>query len=160
MARVVRRGGYVMAQDFDSDQTVVDASDQSLARRAAEVLDAAVPNPWIGRQLFALFRRTGRIDVRVVSHAIALMGASGFALYRQLNQGTIARAVNDGHISPAEEAEWWAELEQAAAADTFCSRLTGPRRRTRAAQTKGACSNGFATAWRPATGPTRSRPRA
>ncbi len=121
MARVVRPGGFVMAQDFDSDQTVVDASDQSLARRVAEVLDAAVPNPWIGRQLFAMFRRTGLIDVCVVPHAIVLTGAGGFALYRQLNQGTIARAVKSGHIRPAEEAEWWADLGRAAEADTFCS---------------------------------------
>jgi hypothetical protein len=33
----------------------VDAPDPGLARRIAEVLDAAVPHPWIGRQLFGLF---------------------------------------------------------------------------------------------------------
>ena len=59
MARAARRGGCVLAQDFDSDLTVVDAADHSLARRIAEVLDAAVPNPWMGRQLFGLFRRVG-----------------------------------------------------------------------------------------------------
>ncbi|MBV9414414.1 MAG: methyltransferase domain-containing protein, partial [Solirubrobacterales bacterium] len=41
MARVVRPGGWVLAQDFDSDQTVVDAHDRSLTRRVAEVLDGA-----------------------------------------------------------------------------------------------------------------------
>jgi hypothetical protein len=45
MARAVRRGGCVLAQDFDSDLTVLDAADRSLARHIAEVLDAAVPNP-------------------------------------------------------------------------------------------------------------------
>ena len=52
MVRLARPGGWVIAFDFDSDQTVVDAPDPALVRRIAEVLDAAVPQPWIGRQLF------------------------------------------------------------------------------------------------------------
>jgi ubiquinone/menaquinone biosynthesis C-methylase UbiE len=121
MARVARPGGSVLAQDFDSDLTVVDAADPSLARHIAEVLDAAVPNPWIGRQLFGLFRRVGLIDVRVVAHTVVLTGASGFAMYQQLNQGTINRAVQNGHLSAHEEAAWWADLELTARAGTFCA---------------------------------------
>ena len=121
MARAVRRGGSVLAQDFDSDLTVVDAADQSLARHIAEVLDAAVPNPWIGRQLFALFRQVGLIHVRVVAHTVVLTGASGFAMYHQLNQGTISRAVQNGDLNAHQEAAWWADLEQAARAGTFCA---------------------------------------
>jgi ubiquinone/menaquinone biosynthesis C-methylase UbiE len=121
MARVVRRGGWVLAQDFDSDQTVVDAPDQSLIRRIAAVLDAAVPNQWIGRRLYALFRNSGLADVRVVAHAVVLTGASAFALYRQINHGTIARAVQSGHIAPAEETAWWADLQQAGETETFCA---------------------------------------
>ena len=59
MARVVQPGGSVLAFDFDSDLTVVDMPDRLLVRRIADVLDAAVPHPWIGRQLFGLFRRVG-----------------------------------------------------------------------------------------------------
>ena len=50
MVRLARPGGSVLAFDFDSDQTVVDAPDPALVRRIAEVLDAAVPQPWVGRQ--------------------------------------------------------------------------------------------------------------
>jgi ubiquinone/menaquinone biosynthesis C-methylase UbiE len=121
MVRVTRRGGSVLAQDFDSDLTVVDAPDHPLARHIAEVLDAAVPNPWIGRQLFGLFRRVGLIDVRVVAHTVVLTGASGFAMYQQLNQGTIARAVQNGTLSAHQEDAWWADLEQTARAGTFCA---------------------------------------
>jgi ubiquinone/menaquinone biosynthesis C-methylase UbiE len=121
IARVARPGGSVIAFDFDSDQPIVDASDQSLARRLAEVLDTAVPNPRIGRQMYASFRRVGLSDVRVVPHTVVLTGADGFATYRQLNQGTIARAVHEGQISPPEAKAWWGGLEQAADADTFCS---------------------------------------
>ena len=121
MARAVRPGGAVLAHDFDSDLTVVDAADPWVARGIAEVLDAAVPNPWIGRQLFGLFRRVGLLDVRVVAHPVVLTGSSGFALYRQVNQGTITRAVRAGHIGADQEATWWADLEQRAQADTFCA---------------------------------------
>jgi len=121
MARVVRTDGFVVAFDFDSDQTVVDAADHALARRLAEVLDAAVPNPWIGRQLHSLFHRVGLVDIRVVPRAIALTGAGGFAIYQQLNQGTIARAIEAGEITADEAAAWWTASEQAAHSETFLS---------------------------------------
>jgi hypothetical protein len=78
MARVVQPGRSVLAFDFDSDLTVVDVPDRLLVRRITDVLDAAVPHPWIGRQLFGLFRRIGLVDVRVVPHVVCLSGASGF----------------------------------------------------------------------------------
>src|SRR3954454_627080 len=90
MARVVRPGGSVLAFDFDSDQTVVDAPDPALTRRIAEILDAAVPYPWIGRQLFGLFRRVGLTDVRVVPHAICLTGSGGFGIYPRVKEGNNA----------------------------------------------------------------------
>lgn len=56
------------AFDLDSDQTVVDTPDPALARRIAELLDAVVSHPWIGRQPFGLFQRVGLRDVRVLPH--------------------------------------------------------------------------------------------
>jgi hypothetical protein len=100
---MVRRGGCVLAQDFDSDLTVIDAADQSLERHTDEVLDAAVPNPWIRRQRFGLFHRVGLTDVRVVPHTTALTGASGFEMYQQLDRGTITRAMTSGRIRPDQE---------------------------------------------------------
>jgi ubiquinone/menaquinone biosynthesis C-methylase UbiE len=125
MVRLTRPGGSVLVFDFDSDQTVVDAPDPVLVRRIAEVLDAAVPHPWIGRQLFRLFQRAGLRDVRVVPHAVCFSGAAGFAAYQRLNQGTIDRAVQVGQISAGEVAAWWAALEQAAAVGTFFSAVLG-----------------------------------
>ena len=119
MARVVRPGGNVVAFDFDSDQTVVDAPDSTLARRIAQVLDAAVPHPWVGRQLSRLFQNVGLVDVRVVPHVVVLTGAGGFAMYEQLGRGTIARAVDAGQITSDHAATWWEGLEQAAAEGTF-----------------------------------------
>jgi ubiquinone/menaquinone biosynthesis C-methylase UbiE len=125
MVRLTRRGGSVLAFDFDSDQTVVDAPDSVLARRIAEVLDAAVPHPWIGRQLFGLFQRAGLRDVRVVPHALCFSGAAGFAVYQRLNRGTTDRAVQASQVSASEVAAWWAGLERAAEADTFFSAVLG-----------------------------------
>lgn len=125
MVRVARPGGCVMAFAFDSDQTVVDAPDLALVRRIGEVLDAAVPHPWIGRQLFGLFQRAGLREVRVVPHALCFLGAAGFAAYQQLNRGTIDRAVQAGQVSAGEVSAWWASLEQAAEAETFFSAVLG-----------------------------------
>lgn len=125
MARVARPGGSVLAFDFDSDQTIVDAPDPAFARRIAEVLDAAVPHPWVGRQLFGLFKRAGLRDVRVIPHALCFSGAAGFAVYQRLNQGTLDRAVQAGQVAADEVAAWWAALTQAAQAETFFSAVLG-----------------------------------
>jgi ubiquinone/menaquinone biosynthesis C-methylase UbiE len=119
MVRLARPGGCVLAFDFDSDQTVVDAPDPALVRRIAEALHAAVPHPWIGRRLFGLFQRAGLRDVRVVPHALCLSGATGFAVYQQLNRGLIDQAEEAGQISASEVAAWWTSLEQPAEAGTF-----------------------------------------
>ena len=119
MARVTRAGGFVVAFDFDSDQTVIDAPDTTLTRRIAEILDAAVPHPWVGRQLLRLFRGAGLDDVRVHPQVLVFSGAAGFAVYQHLNEGTIARAMRDGHISGEDVRAWWDALEQAAKAEYF-----------------------------------------
>ena len=94
-------------------------------RRIADVLDAAVPHPWIGRQLFGLFRRAGLRDVRVVPHVICLSGAAGFAIYQQLNRGTIDRAMQAGQVTADEEAAWWAALRRAGEMEMFISAILG-----------------------------------
>ncbi len=125
MARLARPGGSVLAFDFGSDQTVVDAPDPALTRRIAEVLDAAVPHPWIGRQLFGLFRRVGLRDVRVVLHVICLPGAAGFAIYQQLDQGTIDRARQVGQVTAEEVAAWRGALERAGETEMFFTAVPG-----------------------------------
>lgn len=125
MSRLVHPGGWVLAFDFDSDQTVVDAPDQALTRRIGEVLDAAVPHPWIGRQLYRLFRRAGLQDVRVLPQAMCLSGAAGFAIYEQLNRGTIDRARQAGQVTADEAAAWWSALTGAAETETYFSAVLG-----------------------------------
>src|SRR5262249_11670907 len=125
MARVTRPGGSVLAFDFDSDMTIVDGPDQELARRIARVLDAAVPHPWIGRQLFGLFQRAGLSEVRTIPPAMCLAGQAGVAVYKQLNRATTDQAERAGQITASEVATWWAGLERAAEAGTFFAASLG-----------------------------------
>ena len=124
-ASVQERSSESNRDPLPRSQTVVDAPDPALVRRIAEVLDAAVPQPWVGRQLFGLFKRAGLHEVRVVPHAICFSGAAGFAVYQQLNQGTIDRAVQSGQVAADEVAAWWAVLTRAAEAETFFSVVLG-----------------------------------
>jgi hypothetical protein len=89
------------------------------------VLDAAVPHPWIGRQLLRMFWHAGLRDVRVVPHTLCFSGSAGFAVYQRLNQGTINRAVQAGQLSAQEAAAWWAGLERAGETETFFSAVLG-----------------------------------
>jgi hypothetical protein len=63
--------------------------------------------------------------VRVIPHAIGFPGAVGFAVYQQLNTGTIDRAVQSGQITADEVAAWWAALTRAAERETFFSAVLG-----------------------------------
>lgn len=110
MARVVRPGGRVVAFDFDSDATVVDVPDLGLVRRVREVLDAAVPNCWMGRQLPRLFREAGLREIAVVPHVLLF---PSLAVYRRLVQGSLDAAVRCGELTGAEIAQWWNDLTRA-----------------------------------------------
>jgi hypothetical protein len=119
MVRVTRPGGSVLVFDFDSDSTLVDLADMALARRVAIALDAAVPHPWIGRQLFGLLHRAGLCDIQVLPHVLSLTGAAGFAMHSQLNRGTVDHARLAGQLTGSEVASWWQALEQSAREGTF-----------------------------------------
>jgi ubiquinone/menaquinone biosynthesis C-methylase UbiE len=110
MARVVRPDGRVVAFDFDSDATVIDAPDPILVRRIREILDAAVPNCWMGRQLPRLFRAAGLDEVAVVPQVVMLPSLDS---YRRLVQGSLEAAVHTGDLAMDDLARWWAALEQA-----------------------------------------------
>jgi ubiquinone/menaquinone biosynthesis C-methylase UbiE len=110
MARVVRPGGRVVAFDFDSDATVIDAPDHDLARRVRDVLDAAVPHAWIGRQLPRLFREAGLFDIAVVPQVVMIPTLDS---YRRLVQGSLDAAVCTGSLTAKDLALWWDDLARA-----------------------------------------------
>ncbi len=103
MARLTRPGGSVLVFDFDSDLTMVDAPDPALARKIAEVLDAAVPRPWIGRQLFGLFQRAGLRDVRVTPMPSASPERPGSP---STSDSTAERSTGPGKPARSPPARW------------------------------------------------------
>ena len=125
MARVVRPGGEVVVFDFDSDHTIVDAPDPALTRRIAEVLDAAVPNPWMGRQLPRLFRQVGLTEVTVVPHVLILTSPQHLPIYRRLVAGPLDRAVAAGQIGASDVARWWDLVQQADRGGAFFAATLG-----------------------------------
>jgi ubiquinone/menaquinone biosynthesis C-methylase UbiE len=110
MARVVRPGGRVVAFDFDSDATVIDAPDPTLVRRIREILDAAVPNCWMGRQLPRLFRQAGLDDISVVPQVVMIPSLES---YRRLVQGSLDAAVRSGVLATGDLDRWWTDLARA-----------------------------------------------
>lgn len=124
MARVTRPGGYTAVFDFDSDQTIVDMPDRVLARRVADVLDAAVPSAWIGRQLVRLCVQAGLSDVVAVPHVV-LFRSPQLAVYKRLVGSTLSRAVEAGTLDEADLARWWTWLEKADSDGAFFTATLG-----------------------------------
>jgi ubiquinone/menaquinone biosynthesis C-methylase UbiE len=124
MVRVLRPGGYVIIFDFDSDQTIIDFPNEKLARRVAEVLDGAVPHPWIGRQLVRRCIQAGLIEVEVVPHAL-LLRSPQLCVYRKLVGGTLGSAVECGALREDEVEMWWNTLEHADARGEFFTATYG-----------------------------------
>ncbi|HEX2690815.1 MAG TPA: methyltransferase domain-containing protein [Kofleriaceae bacterium] len=125
MVRVLRPGGHVVVFDLDSDQTIVDAPDMSLVRRIAEVLDRAVPNPWMARQLFRLFKQVGLTEVRVVPQVTVATSPNYFPVYRRLVAGSLDRAAEVGQIDASDLARWWELLERADRDGVFFTVMLG-----------------------------------
>ena len=63
--------------------------------------------------------------MRVVPHVICLSGAAGFAIYQQLNRGTIDRARQAGQVTADEVAAWWAALRRAGEMEMFFTAILG-----------------------------------
>ena len=99
----------MVAFDFDSDATVNDAPDPTLVRRIREILDAAVPNCWMGRQLPRLFRRAGLVAIVVVPQVVMI---PSLETYWRLVQGSLDAAVRSGDLHTGDLDRWWADLAQ------------------------------------------------
>jgi SAM-dependent methyltransferase len=110
MVRLTRPGGSVLVFNFDSDLTVVDAPDPVLARRIAELLDAAVPPPLDWPPALRAIpegwptRRTSRPPRPLP------LPSGRFTICQQLSRGTIDRAMQAGQVTASEVAGWSAAL--------------------------------------------------
>jgi SAM-dependent methyltransferase len=124
LVRVARPGARVVVADPDWGTLVVDAMDRTLTRRILTFRCEMTRNGWMGRQLPALARQCGLVEVTI--HGATPV----FTDWPQANQllslqSGAEQAATAGVISPIEAAAWIRDLEQRAAAGRFFSAITG-----------------------------------
>jgi len=121
MVRVARPGARIVVSDTDYDTLLVDAPDVHLTRRILGHHADRMPSGRIGRQLPALFGRTGLTDVAVFPYT-AIVTADDEATLRLREKAERAR--EDGVVSAEDAARWVATLEAADRAGRFFCALT------------------------------------
>jgi ubiquinone/menaquinone biosynthesis C-methylase UbiE len=121
MYRVLRPGGTMIAFDFDYGGSIVDASDRRMAERVNRLVAAAVPNPWIGGQLWGHFAGLGlkQLSATPMTYVVP------FEIYRAMTGGALDHAAAVGDLDRRDLATWWSRLEQAHRDGRFFASLTG-----------------------------------
>lgn len=109
MARVVRRGGRVVAVEPDLEVVLLDSGLMDVTRRLLALHADGYANPWAGRQLRRLMGDAGLVDVHVVVEPLEITDlASAEAALRLLS---LAKTAADrGVLAPHEAAAWEEEL--------------------------------------------------
>ena len=120
MARVTRPAGRVVALDIDHGMTMLDHPDRATTRLIMEAAAAAVASGWAGRQLRRLFTQAGLVEVDVQTH---MMFAPG-AFFPSVLAPQVARLRSAGTLDPQAAQQWWATLEDYAAAEWFTAGVT------------------------------------
>ena len=125
LARVTRPGGRVVVTEPDLGASMVDSSDASTTREVLANVCAGFPNPWVGRQLRALFLNAGLVDVEV--RFFTAMNTSLAEWYGRMGVDDALRtSVDSGRISAVSAKAWIDELLGRDAegrffsANTFC----------------------------------------
>jgi ubiquinone/menaquinone biosynthesis C-methylase UbiE len=120
MVRVTRRGGRVVAFDFDHDTHIVDSLQKDTTRTVVRSFNDRIQHGWIGRQLPRLFREHGLTDVTVVPHQLFLP----LEFYELLLGGHLVRIQDEGLLTPEEVERWWTDLRARAQRREFIATIT------------------------------------
>jgi SAM-dependent methyltransferase len=123
MARIVRRGGRVVAAEPDWGTFVVDSDDTWVAARVAAAAARRFRSPGVGRTLRRLFVDAGLGDVEVT--ACSLVIADGPAAQAVFDvRGAAAEAVEAGDLEAGPAAAWLEGVARASAAGRGLTSLT------------------------------------
>jgi ubiquinone/menaquinone biosynthesis C-methylase UbiE len=123
LIRVTRPGGRIVVCDPDWGSLLVDGPDRTTTRAVLAEIAAGIPNAWMGRELYGLFRRAGLTEVAVVAGVATVTDYAKADRLLHIGEG-LTKARNAGTVT-AEAADAWARgLEEAAAAGRFFSALT------------------------------------
>ena len=124
LVRVVRPGGRVGVFDRDNDSYIISHPDRALTRRiVAAGAENTVVNPWIGRQLPALFAAAGLRDVRVRGFVSLEQDPAGFYA-TNAGERWADIAVEVGAITDDERQRWLEQLRAVQASGGFVAGLT------------------------------------
>jgi ubiquinone/menaquinone biosynthesis C-methylase UbiE len=117
LGRVTKPEGLVVLSELDSSTIFLNSSNQSLVDRLLGSFSAQLKSPHVGRQLHRLMLEAGLDDVRcaptVIQNSVKVMQLVFSAQLQQL--------VDTGEATPAEVAEFWAELQDGEQAGWLCS---------------------------------------
>ena len=117
LARVVRPGGRVVLAEPDWDTLVVDSPDQGLTRQLIHGHADSIRQPWIGRQLPALFEDVGlsAVQVRPTPLVMRDYASAEWAFFHDATR----RALEAGRSSQIEIEQWLQWLRNADGAGRF-----------------------------------------
>jgi ubiquinone/menaquinone biosynthesis C-methylase UbiE len=124
MARVLRKGGVLVAFDNDWETLTIDSPDRALTRAILNAWCDRFPSGWIGRRMRALFLDAGLADVE--THPKTLV-CNDLDIADQIFSffATADGLVNAGAISADDTDRWKRELRAADAAGRFFTSYTG-----------------------------------
>lgn len=119
MVRVTRPGGRVVLSDFHWDALVIDHPDRSRTRDIVRTACDGIRHGWIGSQLPRLAADASLIDVQVEGHGPRFT----YEVLRQILNGPLAAAQQQGNLHAADIAHWWRPLDEAEARDQFMAMM-------------------------------------
>ena len=122
MARVLRPGGRIVVNGPDVDSWAIDSSHRELTRKILHHACDFETNGWVGRQLPALCKELGLMDVAVAAVGIAVTDFE--PVYDLCLRAFTARAAAAGVVTPGEAEGWVEDLrERDRAGKFFCSQM-------------------------------------
>jgi ubiquinone/menaquinone biosynthesis C-methylase UbiE len=111
MRRVTRRGGRVVAVEFDWETVMVHPGDRVVTRRILNHAADRQIDPWIGRRLPSLFSGQGFADVTVETIVTTDEGGGDRTWLEYLFERA-ALAVSAGVVTREEAVTWMASIDQ------------------------------------------------
>ncbi len=122
MLRLTRPGGAVVIFEPDLDSWVLDGPDRSVVRRVIHFWADQLRNPWIGRQLPALFNSLGATEVT----ATPVVGSWFFRTLEAFGlRPVLDKAVQEGVATRAEVDEWLHFMEESERTRSFFGAMVG-----------------------------------
>ena len=125
LVRVTRPSGTIGVLDPDWGTLVVDSPDRTLTRQIFSASQDDTPtNPWMGRQLYAIFDDAGLKNLQVLPVNIPILTFSSADLILNL-QSYVNRAVEKNAITSEQGSRWISELMERDRSGRFFSSLSG-----------------------------------